>query len=127
MRRTRFRAPGGRSKEPIFGADYPGTCPSTHAVSSTSTSIAGSINPATTTIVATGRTYFRERAFDDLRRLQHDLETTGLDAARDRIFDVARLQQRLERGQIVHAQARTPVFLSSADRAGPPGRTESPT
>ncbi len=40
-------------------------------------------------LVATGRTYFRELAFDQLRRLQFDLETTGLDARRDRIFMVA--------------------------------------
>ncbi|HET6764480.1 MAG TPA: hypothetical protein VFH27_12440, partial [Longimicrobiaceae bacterium] len=40
-------------------------------------------------LVATGRTYFRGLTFDDLRRLQFDLETTGLDAARDRIFLVA--------------------------------------
>ncbi len=40
-------------------------------------------------LVATGRTYFRGLAFDQLHRLQFDLETTGLDAARDRIFMVA--------------------------------------
>ncbi|HEX6975005.1 MAG TPA: 3'-5' exonuclease, partial [Vicinamibacterales bacterium] len=40
-------------------------------------------------LVATGRTYFRDITFDDLRRLQFDLETTGLDAARDRIFLIA--------------------------------------
>ena len=40
-------------------------------------------------LVATGRTYFRGLAFDQLRRLQFDLETTGLDAARSRIFMVA--------------------------------------
>lgn len=40
-------------------------------------------------LVSTGRTYFRDMAFDDLRRLQFDLETTGLDARRDRIFMVA--------------------------------------
>ena len=40
-------------------------------------------------LVATGRTYFRDLAFDGLRRLQFDLETTGLDAARDRMFMVA--------------------------------------
>jgi DNA polymerase, archaea type len=40
-------------------------------------------------LVATGRTYFRGLAFDDLHRLQFDLETTGLDAACDRIFMVA--------------------------------------
>ncbi|HWU89298.1 MAG TPA: 3'-5' exonuclease, partial [Kofleriaceae bacterium] len=37
-------------------------------------------------LVASGRTYFRGLAFDQLRRAQLDLETTGLDAARDRIF-----------------------------------------
>ncbi len=40
-------------------------------------------------LVATGRTYFRELGFDQLRRLQFDLETTGLDARRDRIFMIA--------------------------------------
>ncbi len=40
-------------------------------------------------LVASGRTYFRGLAFDDLHRLQFDLETTGLDASRDRIFMVA--------------------------------------
>jgi DNA polymerase elongation subunit (family B) len=40
-------------------------------------------------LVATGRTYFRDLSFDQLRRMQFDLETTGLDAERDRIFMVA--------------------------------------
>ncbi|MEO8372540.1 MAG: DNA polymerase domain-containing protein [Candidatus Solibacter sp.] len=40
-------------------------------------------------LVATGRTYFRELSFDHLRRMQFDLETQGLDPARDRIFMVA--------------------------------------
>jgi DNA polymerase elongation subunit (family B) len=40
-------------------------------------------------LVATGRNYFRDLTFDHLRRLQFDLETTGLDAACDRIFMVA--------------------------------------
>ena len=40
-------------------------------------------------LVATGRTYFRDLAFDQLHRLQFDLETTGLDPASDRIFMVA--------------------------------------
>ena len=40
-------------------------------------------------LVATGRTYFRGLAFDQLRRLQFDLETTGLDPRRDRIFMIA--------------------------------------
>ncbi len=40
-------------------------------------------------LVATGRTYFRGLAFDDLRRLQFDLETSGLDPRRHRIFLIA--------------------------------------
>jgi DNA polymerase elongation subunit (family B) len=40
-------------------------------------------------LVATGRAYFRGLAFDDVRRLQLDLETTGLDPDIDRIFLVA--------------------------------------
>lgn len=40
-------------------------------------------------LVATGRTYFKDLTFDDLRRLQFDLETTGLDAARDRVFMIS--------------------------------------
>ena len=40
-------------------------------------------------LVASGRTYFRDLDFDQLRRMQFDLETTGLDAERDRIFMIA--------------------------------------
>lgn len=40
-------------------------------------------------LVATGRNYFRGLSFDQLRRLQFDLETTGLDPGRDRIFMIA--------------------------------------
>jgi DNA polymerase I len=40
-------------------------------------------------LVASGRTYFRGLELTDVRRLQFDLETTGLDPARDRIFLVA--------------------------------------
>jgi DNA polymerase elongation subunit (family B) len=40
-------------------------------------------------LVATGRTYFRGLGFDDLRRAQVDLETTGLDPATGRIFLIA--------------------------------------
>jgi DNA polymerase, archaea type len=40
-------------------------------------------------LVASGRNYFRELGFEQLRRLQFDLETTGLDAARDRVFLIA--------------------------------------
>jgi DNA polymerase I len=40
-------------------------------------------------LVASGRTYFGGLAFDDLRRLQFDIETSGLDAQRDRVFMIA--------------------------------------
>src|SRR6188768_4202323 len=40
-------------------------------------------------LVATGRTYFRGLSFDQLHRMQFDLETTGLDASHDRIFMIA--------------------------------------
>ena len=40
-------------------------------------------------LVATGRTYFRDLTFDQLRRLQFDLETTGLDPQHSRIFLIA--------------------------------------
>lgn len=47
------------------------------------------LSPEEQYLVATGRTYFRGLAFDQLHRLQFDLETTGLDPSRDRIFMVA--------------------------------------
>lgn len=37
-------------------------------------------------LVATGRVYFRGLGFDDVKRLQLDLETTGLDPDVDRVF-----------------------------------------
>ena len=40
-------------------------------------------------LVRSGRTYFGGMGFDDLRRMQIDLETGGLDAAKDRILLVA--------------------------------------
>lgn len=40
-------------------------------------------------LVASGRTYFRDLAFDDLRRLQFDIETSGLDPRHDRVFMIA--------------------------------------
>ena len=40
-------------------------------------------------LVATGRCYFRDLSFDQLHRLQFDLETTGLDPSSDRIFMVS--------------------------------------
>ena len=48
-----------------------------------------SLPPEEQYLVATGRTYFRGLPFDALHRLQFDLETTGLDARRDRIFMVS--------------------------------------
>ncbi|HEU0121884.1 MAG TPA: DNA polymerase domain-containing protein [Bryobacteraceae bacterium] len=40
-------------------------------------------------LVSTGRNYFRDLPFDRLRRMQFDLETTGLHPERDRIFLIA--------------------------------------
>src|SRR5262249_19748063 len=40
-------------------------------------------------LVATGRTYFRGLRYDQVHRMQVDLETTGLDSERDHIFMVA--------------------------------------
>ena len=48
-----------------------------------------SLPPDEQYLVTTGRTYFRDLPFDALHRMQFDLETTGLDARRDRIFMVA--------------------------------------
>jgi DNA polymerase I len=48
-----------------------------------------SLPPEEQYLVATGRTYFRDLPFDRLHRLQFDLETTGLDARRDRIFMIS--------------------------------------
>lgn len=56
-----------------------------------------SLPPDEQYLVSSGRTYFRGLAFDDLRRLQFDLETTGLDPAVDRIFLAA---VRLPSGEV---------------------------
>ncbi|MEY4508631.1 MAG: polymerase, partial [Pseudomonadota bacterium] len=40
-------------------------------------------------LVLSGRSYFRDLAFDQLHRLQLDLETTGLDPEHNRVFLVA--------------------------------------
>jgi DNA polymerase, archaea type len=40
-------------------------------------------------LTLTGRTYFKGLRFDDLRRFQFDLETTGLNEERDRIFMIS--------------------------------------
>ncbi len=48
-----------------------------------------SLPPEEQYLVATGRTHFRGLSFDDLHRLQFDLETTGLNPARSSVFLVA--------------------------------------
>ncbi|HEX8033488.1 MAG TPA: ribonuclease H-like domain-containing protein, partial [Ktedonobacterales bacterium] len=48
-----------------------------------------SLSPEEQDLVATGRTHVRDLAFDDLHRLQFDLETTGLDPTYNHIFLVA--------------------------------------
>lgn len=48
-----------------------------------------SLPPEEQYLVTTGRTYFRDLPFDQLHRLQFDLETTGLDARHDRIFMIS--------------------------------------
>jgi DNA polymerase elongation subunit (family B) len=53
-------------------------------------------------LVATGRNYFRELRFDDLSRMQLDLETTGLDPAHDRVFMIA-LRDREGRSELLEA------------------------
>jgi DNA polymerase, archaea type len=47
------------------------------------------LSPEEQYLVSTGRNYFRDLSFDDLRRMQFDLETTGLDPRRERVFMVA--------------------------------------
>ncbi|HEY1016442.1 MAG TPA: hypothetical protein VGE07_27275, partial [Herpetosiphonaceae bacterium] len=48
-----------------------------------------SVGPVEQYLMQTGRAYFRGLAFDDLRRLQLDLETTALSPEEGRIFMVA--------------------------------------
>jgi len=45
-----------------------------------------SLPPEEQYLVASGRTYFKGLFFDDLRRMQFDLETTGLDPEAGRVF-----------------------------------------
>jgi DNA polymerase elongation subunit (family B) len=55
-------------------------------------------------LVATGRVYFRDLTFDELHRLQFDLETTGLTPDRDRIFMIS---VRYPRGETEVLEARS--------------------
>lgn len=48
-----------------------------------------SLPPEEQYLVATGRNYFRDLTFDQLHRLQFDLETTGLNAEQSRVFMIA--------------------------------------
>ena len=48
-----------------------------------------SLPPEEQYLVATGRAYFRGLAFDQLHRLQFDLETTGLDPRTARVFMIS--------------------------------------
>jgi DNA polymerase I len=66
-------------------------------------------------LVATGRTYFRDLAFDQLRRLQLDLETTGLDPQRDRIFMIA---VRNPAGEVSVLEARDDTDAAEAELIG---------
>ena len=59
-----------------------------------------------------GRTYFKGLRYDDLRRLQFDLETTGLDERSERIFMIALRDSTgweacLDTGQMTEAQLLT--------------------
>jgi DNA polymerase I len=47
------------------------------------------VGPVEQYLMQTGRTYFRGLAYEDLHRLQFDLETTALDPHRGRIFLIA--------------------------------------
>lgn len=71
-----------------------------------------SLPPDEQYLVETGRNYFRGLAFDHLQRLQFDLETTGLDASRNRIFMVA----------VRHPSGRTEVLEAAA--RGDPGEAD---
>jgi DNA polymerase, archaea type len=63
-------------------------------------------------LVASGRTYFRDLSFDQLHRLQFDLETTGLDPRRDRVFMAA---VRHPCGAVEVLEARGPGDAAEAD------------
>src|SRR5436853_6845212 len=52
------------------------------------------VGPVEQYLMLTGRVYFRGMIYDDIHRLQFDLETTALDPDRGRIFMVAVLDSR---------------------------------
>ena len=53
-------------------------------------------------LVATGRNYFRGLRWGELARMQFDLETSGLDPERDRVFMIA-LRDRNGRSEVLEA------------------------
>ncbi|HEX6049005.1 MAG TPA: ribonuclease H-like domain-containing protein [Gemmatimonadaceae bacterium] len=63
-------------------------------------------------LVATGRTHFRGLTFDQVQRLQFDLETTGLDAAVDRIFMIS---VRYPTGETEALEARDATDAAEAE------------
>jgi DNA polymerase I len=63
------------------------------------------VGPVEQYLMQSGRVYFRGLTFDDLHRLQFDLETTSLDPHRGRIFLIA---IRDNRGFATTLEARTP-------------------
>jgi DNA polymerase I len=64
-------------------------------------------SPSEQYLTLSGRTYFKGMTFDDLRRMQFDLETTGLDSRKDRIFMIS-----------VSDSTGFQVCLDSADEGG---------
>jgi DNA polymerase, archaea type len=77
-------------------------------------------------LVASGRTHFRDLAFDDLVRMQIDLETTGLDPARDRIFALA-VREPSGRAYVLEADDERELIaqLVAAVRAADPDVIEN--
>jgi DNA polymerase, archaea type len=71
-----------------------------------------SLPPEEQYLVATGRTYFKDLPFDDVHRLQFDLETTGLDARHDRMFMVS---IRYHSGETEVLDARNDSDAAEAD------------
>src|SRR6266567_985896 len=63
------------------------------------------VGPVEQYLMLTGRVYFRGMVYDDLHRLQFDLETTALDPHRGRIFMVS---MRDNRGLTMTIDAPTP-------------------
>ena len=66
------------------------------------------LQPEEQYLVATGRTYFRDLSFDALRRLQFDLETTGLDPDRCRVFMIS-IRYPNGETEVLEATGRGPI------------------